>query len=133
MESEFSLPVTHDAAQLVAAQWELFAASERLPSKVSFAADHALTEHIQNLVDHARAHQLTVTFQAQQGQLLLTILDDGIAYNPLEAPEPDLSLPLEQRPIGGLGVHLMRKLMDTVHYERREGKNRLEMVKRWNP
>ncbi len=131
MESEFTLPATHDAAQLVAEHWERFAATADIPSKVAFAADHALTEHIQNLVDHGHANGLSVTFNALDGRLVLTVEDDGVAYNPLDAPEPDLSLPIEQRPIGGLGVHLMRKLMDSVHYKRTDGKNRLEMVKGW--
>ena len=133
MESELTLPATHDAAQVVAERWESFVGAAGVPVKVAFAADHALTEHVQNLVDHGGANGLTVTFSSQEGRLHLTILDDGVPYNPLDAPEPDLSLPLEQRPIGGLGVHLMRRLMDSVHYERRDGKNRLEMVKCWTP
>lgn len=131
MEFEFTLPATHDAPQLVAMQWEQFATTAGIPSKVVFAADHALTEHVQNLVDHSQANGLSVTFNAHEGRLFLTVQDDGIAYNPLDAPEPDFSLPLEQRPIGGLGVHLMRKLMDSVHYERRDGKNWLAMEKGW--
>jgi len=55
--------------------------------------------------------------------------DDGKPFDPLQAPPPDLSLPLERRPIGGLGIHLIRNLMDEVSYARVGGRNVLKMVK----
>ena len=60
----------------------------------------------------------------------MEVIDDGHAFNPLEAPPPDLSLPMEKRPIGGLGIHLLRELSDGITYERRNGTNRLVLTKR---
>ena len=61
----------------------------------------------------------------------MLIADDGRPFDPLtEAPEPDLESAIEDRPIGGLGVHLVRTMMDEVRYRREEGKNRLTLVKR---
>jgi anti-sigma regulatory factor (Ser/Thr protein kinase) len=58
-------------------------------------------------------------------EMMLT--DDGPAFDPLSVPEPDRSLGVEERPVGGLGISLVRRLMDVVEYERRDGKNRLRL------
>ncbi len=60
----------------------------------------------------------------------MRVEDDAVAFNPLEREAPDLNAPLEDRPIGGLGVHLVRKLMDDVRYERAGARNILTMRKR---
>ena len=54
--------------------------------------------------------------------------DDGTAFNPLEKPDPDTGETLESRKAGGLGIFMVRKLMDEVSYERTGGKNRLTMT-----
>lgn len=67
---------------------------------------------------------------AQDADLLaLELADDGIAFDPLQAPPPDLEAELEDRPIGGLGVHLVRQLADSVAYQRVDGWNRLKVTK----
>jgi len=58
--------------------------------------------------------------------------DDGRQFNPLELPEPDLEKKLEERPIGGLGIHLVRNLMDELEYRRTHNKNILIMKKKIN-
>ncbi|MBO4853254.1 MAG: ATP-binding protein [Schwartzia sp.] len=55
--------------------------------------------------------------------LTLTFIDGGVPYDPLQKPDPDLTLPLEERPIGGLGVFLVKELVDEVRYENKDGKN----------
>ena len=73
--------------------------------------------------------QFTVTSQAEQVTIEMT--DDGRPFDPLhDAPPPDLSAPLEDRRIGGQGVHLVRTLMDQVQYERISGKNHITLVSR---
>jgi hypothetical protein len=64
------------------------------------------------------------------------VTDDGRPFNPLELTPPDTNLPVEDRPIGGLGIHLLRKLSDRMEYARIEGKNRLtlwEAIRRLGP
>ena len=56
--------------------------------------------------------------------------DDGRPFNPLAQPEPRVSQPIDERPIGGLGIHMMRKSLDGMEYRRAEGKNILLMIKR---
>ena len=59
----------------------------------------------------------------------ITFIDSGHPYNPLEKPDPDVTLPAEKRQIGGLGILLVRELMDSINYERMDGKNVLSLVK----
>ena len=61
--------------------------------------------------------------------LTLTFIDGGVPYDPLQKPDPDLELPLDERPIGGLGVFLVKKIVDEAHYEYKDGKNILTVRK----
>ena len=65
-----------------------------------------------------------------QDLLSIQVADDGVAFNPLLAPEPDLDLAIDQRPVGGLGIHLMRTMMDDLEYKRVNGQNLLTVRKR---
>ena len=58
----------------------------------------------------------------------VVVSDDGPAFDPLAAAAPDTSLGVEERPIGGLGIALVRRLMDEVEYERRDGRNHLRLA-----
>ena len=57
------------------------------------------------------------------------IEDDARAFDPLAAPEPNVDSALEQRPVGGLGVHIVRTVMDRIAHERRDGRNHLTVSK----
>ncbi|MCR4922661.1 MAG: ATP-binding protein [Lachnospiraceae bacterium] len=61
----------------------------------------------------------------------ITLKDEGIPYNPLEKSDPDISLPLDERPIGGLGIFMVKKSMDHVAYEHVDGCNVFTMTKSW--
>ncbi len=61
--------------------------------------------------------------------LTLTFIDGGVPYDPLQRPDPDLTLSTEDRPIGGLGVFLVKKIVDEAHYEYKNGKNMLTVRK----
>ena len=65
----------------------------------------------------------------EQGAVVITFTDEGIPYNPCEKSDPDISLSIEERQIGGLGIYMVKKLMDDVWYEYKEGKNMLSMKK----
>jgi anti-sigma regulatory factor (Ser/Thr protein kinase) len=113
---------------------EAFAAEHRLPAKVLQAADLALEEHVTNVLKYAYVdtapHEIRVCLSCDGGALYVEVADDGRAFNPLEVPPVDTSIPLEERPIGGLGIHLMRRFMDTLDYRRESGRNILRMTKR---
>jgi serine/threonine-protein kinase RsbW len=61
--------------------------------------------------------------------VVINIEDNGIPFNPLEKIDPDFPDNVESANIGGLGIHIIRKLMDNVSYERKQGKNKLSMRK----
>jgi anti-sigma regulatory factor (Ser/Thr protein kinase) len=63
----------------------------------------------------------------------LRVSDDGPAFDPLGAAEPDTTLGIDERPVGGLGISLVRRLMDEVSYERRDGRNHLRLRRRLRP
>lgn len=69
-----------------------------------------------------------VLWQGQDNELRLQLQDQGLSFNPLEAREPDLSAPLEERSIGGLGVHLVQSLSDGMAYKRQNGSNLLQLI-----
>ena len=88
----------------------------------------SLEEMVTNVINHGyvdgRSHNFTVTLSALPDRLVRAVItDDAPAFDPLSRPPADLSAPLYEREVGGLGVHLLRKLMDSVHYEYRDGMN----------
>jgi serine/threonine-protein kinase RsbW len=93
----------------------------------------ALEEAISNTIKYGYEDQQVYTIYVRAGfednRILLEIEDDANAFNPLEAATPDLSLPLEKRPIGRLGIYLMRTVMDEIDYKRVGTKNILRMTK----
>lgn len=111
-----------------------FAAQAQLPAMVVHAADLSLEEHITNVIHYGFAepehHEITVRFGVQGGELVVQVEDDGQPFNPLDRPEVDTSLDLADKPIGGLGIHLMRRFMDGLSYRYEGNKNVLTMRKR---
>jgi anti-sigma regulatory factor (Ser/Thr protein kinase) len=112
---------------------ERFSSENCIPSQVQQALDLALQEHFANLLEHAytdgEPHQIIFRFQRNGDWLEVEVEDDGREFNPLLAPVPNTSLPLEERPLGGLGIHLMRKFLDGLGYKREQGRNILRMRK----
>ncbi len=77
--------------------------------------------------DDTARHEILLRVQIDPGSLLVVLEDDGHKFNPLEAPQPDLNLPIEEREPGGLGIHLVRKLASKIDYQRCQGLNRLSV------
>jgi anti-sigma regulatory factor (Ser/Thr protein kinase) len=98
---------------------------------VLFEVNVALEEIFCNVVEHAYPdggeHVVDVRLELQRGVFRAVVSDDGVAFDPLAAPEPDVNAPLEERRIGGLGVFLTRKFMDEVSYRREAGRNVLTL------
>jgi anti-sigma regulatory factor (Ser/Thr protein kinase) len=105
-----------------------------LPTNVTFALGLALEETLMNVISYGYRdngdHQIVVRVSVDQGEVRAEVEDDARPFNPLEVPEPDITKPLEDRPIGGLGIHLTRKMMDSLDYRRHGEKNLLTMRKK---
>ncbi|BBO91336.1 ATP-binding protein [Desulfosarcina ovata] len=90
----------------------------------------ALEECLVNIITHAYPHTaglIQVDCRVETAHLVVEISDQGIAFDMTQAPDADLSPDIERRRIGGLGVHLVRRLMDEVHYRREGNHNRLQL------
>jgi len=74
-------------------------------------------------------HIIRFTLHLDNNVLTLYIEDDGIPFNPLEKKDPEIPAELIDVKIGGLGIHIVRKLMDDIRYERKQDKNRLMLKK----
>jgi serine/threonine-protein kinase RsbW len=101
-----------------------------------FALDLALTEWITNILEHgfnSSAPELgliEVHLSLIDTVIRAEVVDNGPAFNPFEYPAVQTDTPLEEKPIGGLGIHLIRKFMDEVFYERQTNRNRLVLIKK---
>ena len=71
---------------------------------------------------------IRVSVQKEDNQIILRFEDDGIPYNPLEKPDPDINLPPEQRPLGGLGIFMVKEMADDVQYEYSNNRNILTLT-----
>ncbi len=102
-----------------------------VPMDALFDLQTATEEIVANIVRHGAAASITVRAAAEEGGCEVVFEDDGPEFNPLMAPEPNLEVPLQERQRGGLGIHLVRKLMDRLAYQRAHGRNRLSIFKRF--
>ena len=113
---------------------EVWLAEQEVSADASYLVSLAIEELVTNCVkygyDDEATHTIDIVLSVEDGFLRMEVIDDGHAFNPLEAPKPDLALPLSERPLGGLGIHLLRELSDEMLYERRDGTNRLVLTKR---
>ena len=73
---------------------------------------------------------ITVTLQRERCRLVIDFVDDGQPFDPLAVPEPDLDAPDEERAIGGLGIHIVRSLVDEARYSWGDGRNHLRLMRR---
>ncbi|SKB46975.1 ATP-binding protein [Sphingopyxis flava] len=89
-------------------------------------------ELVSNILDHGGATTVTVRLNVSVGTLAAELIDDGAAFDPLSCSEPETSLPVEDRPIGGLGLHIVRKLVDSMIYAREGNRNRLRFAKTYS-
>jgi serine/threonine-protein kinase RsbW len=106
----------------------------QVPAPASYLANLAIEELITNCIkygyDDKLEHDIEIHLSVAAGQMSLSVIDDGHEFDPLKAPAPDQHLPLEARPIGGLGIHLLRQLADRMTYERRDGHNHVTVTKK---
>lgn len=107
-----------------------------LPRPVVDDARLVAEEILANAIRHGmvqhEVHTLAIRAEREGQRLRMEFHDDGAAYNPLVAPAPPIDAPIEHRPIGGLGVFLVCEVAESVRYERRDGRNVLEVVLRIN-
>ena len=121
------------------------AVSDAVDATRSFCGDHqvtaavaddvalALEELLMNVVEHAygddKGRSILLALAWHDDTLTVVVEDSGRPFDPTAAPPPDLDAALEDRPIGGLGIHLARSVVDEMRYERKDGINRVTLSK----
>lgn len=126
-------PTTAGVAEAFGA-FEAFAVSRGLPEAVRRRMLLVLDEVLSNVVHHGfegpppAGSSIGLTFAAGTGELVVEVSDDGRAFNPLDAPPPDTTLPLGVRVPGGLGIALVRAMLSRVEYARRDHRNVLTLT-----
>lgn len=123
-----AIPDLQTAFEVYVAQWP--GAKPLIPT-----LNMALDDLLNNVVQYAfpndpTEHHIEVEGEVREECVVLTIMDDGIPFNPLSVAPPDLSVLLHEREIGGLGIHLIRSMFDDVTYHRKVGRNVLTIKKK---
>jgi anti-sigma regulatory factor (Ser/Thr protein kinase) len=114
-------------------RFERFAESESLDRSLIRGVLMALDELLNNIISYGfkgdERGTIDIEWTTDSDGLRITVMDRGVAFNPLRNAPPDVSLPVETRELGGLGIHLIREMMDEVSYERRGDMNILTIRK----
>lgn len=110
-----------------------FGAEQRWPADLLFHVQLVLDELATNVIDHgygASGHDFQIMVESKPEAVRIEVVDEARPFDPLEdAPQPGTDASLEEREVGGLGVHITKQLMDEMEYRRENGKNRLTLVK----
>jgi len=134
--ASISIALTNNRYELVrlAEAVERFGAEQHLPNDTLTNINLVLDEVVSNVIKYGRAGDsdgaINVSLVREGGRLTIEVSDDGIAFNPLEATPPNLDLPIMERPVGGLGIHIVKALTETAAYRREHERNYLTMTMR---
>ena len=110
-----------------------YCSQEKLPDHLSHDLEIILEELATNVMKYAGVPEgsecCLIELDRKTNDLTIRFSDNGHPFNPLEQTEVDTNLPIEERPIGGLGIHFIKKLTDAQRYERRDGRNVITLTK----
>ena len=110
----------------LAKKWEL---PQAITVNINLVIEEALTNIIFYAFPDNNKHDIKVSVTLNNNMLTIEITDDGIPFNPLSQQQPDITLPAEERPVGGLGIFLISQIMDKMDYKRHENQNILTLSK----
>jgi sigma-B regulation protein RsbU (phosphoserine phosphatase) len=129
---ELTVPNRLSENSRVQKHFDTFAEDYGIPEKVRLKMNVVFDELLTNIISYAyqdnKEHGIKVKVELSADRLKVSMVDGGIPFNPLGVETPDMELPLEERKIGGLGIHLVRNMMDKVSYRRRIDKNVITVV-----
>lgn len=130
-EAEFALDGSIRELESLAAELARFCRENGLGSDLEFELNLVLEELFTNAVRHGGCEGMDqaaqIRLQSDPDGVSIEFADRGAAFDPLQAPPPDLEVDLAQRSVGGLGIHLVRQIMQELEYRRADGWNRLTM------
>lgn len=118
----------------VAAMTERFGTEHKIPSAVVNDLNVALDEILSNIISYGYApeeqSEIVVRLAIRGGAIIVDVEDSGRPFDPLRVAPPDLSKPLRDRKVGGLGIHFVKTLMDGISYQRTHGRNQLRLIRK---
>lgn len=131
---KFRLDDQAESVSRLVEQIEMALMAEGVPMKTIFAVNLCVEELVVNIINHgyggAAAPDVEVDVERQEQRLIIDISDGAAAFDPMtEAAEPDTDAEIDDRPIGGLGIHLVKRLTDEMSYRRVNGRNHVRLVK----
>ncbi len=135
-DGRLSFELKNDLAEIeqLAATLERFCEAHRIRLDIVNIVNLALEEIVTNIISYGYGgegggHRIRIDL-AHDGQRLTALVEDSAkAFDPLQKASPDTNAPLEERGVGGLGIHLVKTLMDEVRYSREDGRNVLFIAK----
>ena len=110
----------------LAAQWDL---AQAMAMNINLVVEEAVSNIIFYAYNNNYKHKIKISISLENKLLTIKITDDGIPFNPLEQQQPDINLPAEERPVGGLGIFLISHMMDELNYIRKGNQNILTLHK----
>ena len=130
LKNEFAeIPPAADAV-------EAYLADQGASPEILYFARLVIEELVSNTIkygyDDQETHEIRIDSRVEEGVIIIEVSDDGHPFNPLEAPEPATHLPVHERPIGGLGLHLVRRMSDGFEYRRSEQNNIVTVRKNYS-
>ena len=129
-----SVPASYAGLKDLFDECSRFAEQYRITDDVRHDMYVAIEELVSNVIRHGGRPgirpRITVTAALTAGELQVTVADNAAAFNPLDVPPPDLTSPLDERDVGGLGLHFVKTLMDDVRYRRQYGRNHVRLRKK---
>ena len=133
--TEKVFPADERALSEVIALTEAELEKAECPMKAVMQITVAIEEIFVNIARYAYPEgkgevRLSIAFDSSEQKITFCMKDGGIPFNPLEKPDPDVTLSAEERKIGGLGIYMMKKTMDDVSYAYEKGENILTMTKK---
>ncbi len=136
MDERISLVLKNNLAELERLGGEVSAWCSRqaLSEEVDYQVNLVLDEVVSNVIRHGyrdkNPHEIRVDLEFQDDELTIRVEDDGVRFSPLQVPPPDITKPINERPVGGLGIYMVRQIMDSLDYRHENGRNFLVMRKR---
>ena len=139
---ELTVRAELDSIAVVSERFEAFAQEHGLDDMVRRQVLLVLDDMLNNVASYAylevpthpdEPNQIEVKAELTPARLILTISDSGVPFNPFGMNAPDIQASLDERDIGGLGIHLVKTVMDEVDYSRRAGRNVVTLIKRLAP
>jgi anti-sigma regulatory factor (Ser/Thr protein kinase) len=108
---------------------EEWAISQALIMNINLVIEEAVSNIIFYAYNNNDKHEIKISISLENNRLTIKITDDGIPFNPLAQQQPDINLPVGERPVGGLGIFLISQMMDEMNYARQKNQNILTLKK----